>query len=112
MVLFATTVVVAAAAAVPGEAHGVAVGVQRPAVGKLTPHVLALPARAAELDDLVDEGGLVVLGSPLLASPSAAAAAAVGAALSAVINNVAALALLMSLDIEASEKAKRAASLG
>ena len=35
----------------------------------------------------------------------------VGAALSAVINNVAALALLMSLDIEASEKAKRAASL-
>ena len=35
----------------------------------------------------------------------------IGAALSAVINNVAALALLMSLDIEASEKAKRAASL-
>ena len=35
----------------------------------------------------------------------------VGAALSAVINNVAALALLMSLDMEAAEKAKRAASL-
>jgi di/tricarboxylate transporter len=35
----------------------------------------------------------------------------VGAALSAVINNVAALALLMSLDLEAAEKAKRAAAL-
>ena len=35
----------------------------------------------------------------------------VGAALSAVINNVAALALLMSLDMEAAEKAKRAAAL-
>ncbi len=35
----------------------------------------------------------------------------VGAGLSAIINNVAALALLMSLDIEASEKAKRAAAL-
>lgn len=35
----------------------------------------------------------------------------IGAALSAVINNVAALALLMSLDIEAADKAKRAASL-
>ncbi len=35
----------------------------------------------------------------------------IGAALSAVINNVAALALLMSLDIEAAEKAKRAAAL-
>ena len=35
----------------------------------------------------------------------------IGAALSAVINNVAALALLMSLDMEAAEKAKRAASL-
>ncbi len=35
----------------------------------------------------------------------------VGAALSAIINNVAALALLMSLDIEAAEKAKRAAAL-
>ncbi|MFT5659199.1 MAG: di/tricarboxylate transporter [Gammaproteobacteria bacterium] len=35
----------------------------------------------------------------------------VGAALSALINNVAALALLMSLDIEAAEKAKRAAAL-
>lgn len=35
----------------------------------------------------------------------------IGAALSAVINNVAALALLMSLDMEASEKAKRAVSL-
>ncbi|KKJ75390.1 potassium transporter TrkA [Kiloniella litopenaei] len=35
----------------------------------------------------------------------------VGAALSAIINNVAALALLMSLDLEAAEKAKRAAAL-
>ena len=35
----------------------------------------------------------------------------IGAALSAVINNVAALALLMSLDMEAAEKAKRAAAL-
>jgi di/tricarboxylate transporter len=35
----------------------------------------------------------------------------VGAALSAVINNVAALALLMSLDMEAAEKAKRSPSL-
>ena len=35
----------------------------------------------------------------------------IGAALSAVINNVAALALLMSLDMEAAEKAKRSASL-
>jgi di/tricarboxylate transporter len=35
----------------------------------------------------------------------------VGAGLSAIINNVAALALLMSLDIEAAEKAKRAAAL-
>ncbi|MFV2031628.1 MAG: SLC13 family permease [Gammaproteobacteria bacterium] len=35
----------------------------------------------------------------------------IGAALSAVINNVAALALLMSLDIEAAEKARRAAAL-
>ncbi len=35
----------------------------------------------------------------------------VGAALSAIINNVAALALLMSLDMEAAEKAKRAAAL-
>ncbi len=35
----------------------------------------------------------------------------IGAALSAVINNVAALALLMSLDIEAADKAKRAATL-
>lgn len=35
----------------------------------------------------------------------------IGAALSAVINNVAALALLMSLDIEAADKAKRAAAL-
>ena len=35
----------------------------------------------------------------------------IGSALSAVINNVAALALLMSLDIEAADKAKRAASL-
>ena len=35
----------------------------------------------------------------------------IGAALSAVINNVAALVLLMSLDIEAAEKAKRAAAL-
>ncbi len=35
----------------------------------------------------------------------------VGAALSAVINNVAALALLMSLDMEAAEKAKRAVAL-
>ena len=35
----------------------------------------------------------------------------VGAALSAVINNVAALALLMTLDLEAAEKAKRAAAL-
>jgi di/tricarboxylate transporter len=35
----------------------------------------------------------------------------IGAALSAVINNVAALALLMSLDIEAAEKAKRAVAL-
>ena len=35
----------------------------------------------------------------------------VGAMLSAIINNVAALALLMSLDIEAAEKAKRAAAL-
>ena len=35
----------------------------------------------------------------------------IGAALSAVINNVAALALLMSLDIEAAEKAKRAAAI-
>jgi len=35
----------------------------------------------------------------------------VGATLSAVINNVAALALLMSLDLEAAEKAKRAAAL-
>ena len=35
----------------------------------------------------------------------------IGAALSAVINNVAALSLLMSLDMEAAEKAKRAASL-
>ncbi|MCV6825179.1 MULTISPECIES: SLC13 family permease [Halocynthiibacter] len=37
--------------------------------------------------------------------------ALVGAALSAVINNVAALALLMSLDIDAARKAKRAVSL-
>ncbi len=37
-----------------------------------------------------------------------AAMAAVGAGLSAIINNVAALALLMPLDIEAAEKAKRA----
>lgn len=35
----------------------------------------------------------------------------IGAALSAVINNVAALALLMSLDMEAAEKAKRAVAL-
>ncbi|WP_120498909.1 SLC13 family permease [Kiloniella sp. EL199] len=35
----------------------------------------------------------------------------IGAALSAIINNVAALALLMSLDLEAAEKAKRAAAL-
>ena len=35
----------------------------------------------------------------------------IGAALSAVINNVAALALLMSLDMEAAEKAKRSAAL-
>ncbi|WP_417455628.1 SLC13 family permease [Kiloniella sp.] len=35
----------------------------------------------------------------------------VGSALSAIINNVAALALLMSLDLEAAEKAKRAAAL-
>jgi di/tricarboxylate transporter len=35
----------------------------------------------------------------------------IGAGLSAIINNVAALALLMSLDLEAAEKAKRAASL-
>ncbi|MFT4608047.1 MAG: di/tricarboxylate transporter [Gammaproteobacteria bacterium] len=35
----------------------------------------------------------------------------VGAGLSAIINNVAALALLMSLDLEAAEKAKRAAAL-
>lgn len=35
----------------------------------------------------------------------------IGAGLSAIINNVAALALLMSLDIEAAEKAKRAAAL-
>jgi di/tricarboxylate transporter len=35
----------------------------------------------------------------------------VGGALSAVINNVAALAILMTLDLEAAEKAKRAASL-
>ena len=37
--------------------------------------------------------------------------AIVGAALSAIINNVAALALLMTLDIEAAKKAKRAVSL-
>ena len=37
--------------------------------------------------------------------------AVVGAALSAVINNVAALALLMPLDLEAAAKAKRAAAL-
>ena len=37
--------------------------------------------------------------------------AIVGAALSAIINNVAALALLMSLDMDAARKAKRAASL-
>ena len=75
VVLFATTVVVAAAAAVPGEAHGVAIGVQRPVVVELTPHVLALPARASELDDAVDEGRLIVRGSPLLAPRTAAAAA-------------------------------------
>jgi Na+/H+ antiporter NhaD/arsenite permease-like protein len=37
--------------------------------------------------------------------------AVVGAALSAIINNVAALALLMPLDLEAAAKAKRAAAL-
>ncbi len=43
--------------------------------------------------------------------PHIAIMAVVGAALSAVINNVAALALLMTLDIDAARKAKRAVSL-
>jgi len=43
--------------------------------------------------------------------PHIAIMAVVGAALSAVINNVAALALLMTLDIDAARKAKRAISL-
>ncbi|MEO8529593.1 MAG: SLC13 family permease, partial [Deltaproteobacteria bacterium] len=65
---------------------------------------------------LINSGGVELIGKwvsrpgrPLPAHISIMAL--VGAALSAIINNVAALALLMSLDMDAARKAKRAVSL-
>ncbi len=61
--------------------------------------------------------GAIELLAPLVVSPTRplpvhiGIMSGVGAALSAVINNVAALVVLMSLDMEAAKKAKRAASL-
>lgn len=65
---------------------------------------------------LVNSGAVELISGVVIApgrstSVHIAVMAAVGAALSAVINNVAALVMLMNLDMDASKKAKRAVSL-
>ncbi|MEM9147509.1 MAG: SLC13 family permease [Pseudomonadota bacterium] len=106
LVAFGALVVAAAADLVP--ADGVFAGFGHPAVV-----IIALVLIVSR--GLMNSGAIELAAGRLLATERSASAhigimAIAGAGLSAVINNVAALALLMPLDIEAAAKAKRAIS--